>query len=169
MSYIAKTDADGVNVGPNAAVLQADLDASALTCTIDYDVFQAGQTIIIDQEHMLLTARGTTPTFAARGGDDTDAAVHYSGARVREKNGKTVLSHTFDGSTWLSQINVGADNDIMYEIEIDGVRSRGRSLTVSSSLSDDFPFVRYKPTAGTVIKVIAWCWSVGNVWAEFKS
>ena len=164
-AYIAKTDADGVSVGPNACILMGDLDASADTVTMDYDVFQASSIVIIDQEHVTLSARGLSPVFS-RGADGTTPAIHYQGARARLKGGKEVLSHTFDGATWLSQINVGADVEMMYVVEVDGVEFRPR-MTTTMRLHDDFPFIRYKPAAGVTIKVKAWTWVPGNVWAEF--
>ena len=166
--FIARTDGDGVQSVSNASLLTADLNASDLTASIQYDVFQIGNTIIIDQEHMLLTTRSTTLTFAARGADSTVAAAHLLGSRVREKLGNTILSHTFDGATWLNQISVGADVEFMYAVEVDGVRSRPRLLSTSLLLHDDFPLPRYKPAAGVVMKVVAWTWVTGNIWAELS-
>lgn len=165
MSAIAKTGGDGVAVGPNACVLQADMNTTDLSATMDYDVFQAGDTVIVDQEHLLVTARGTTLYFT-RGADGTTPAVHYAGARVRLKGGKEVLSHTFDGATWLSQVCVGGDVEMQYAVTEGGVEERVR-ITNVNKLGDDWPRVRVKPAAGTILKVIAWTWVPGNVWAEF--
>ena len=165
-AWIAKTSGDGVFVAANATLLTAALNISDLSASVQYDVIQAGKTAIIDQERLLVTARGTTLTFAARGAESTTPIAHESGARVRESLGATILSHTFDGATWLSQINIGGDIELMYAIEEAGVRGRAR-MTSEFVRLNDFPFVRYKPSAGVVMKVVAWTWVGGNVWAEF--
>jgi len=154
MLYAAKTGPRGVQVQYNMTALAVNLAQGATEMQISADIFANSTVVTIGEEDVTVTARGTTATIT-RGTNSTSDVYHASGQLVRKVGGEEILSHTFDGSTYLSAIRCGAPCEAFFAIEIDGVIIYAAQQT-PYQLELFFPMARYQPANNTVIKVLAW-------------
>ena len=171
MQSIAATAEDGVLVATNADNLSGGIESEP-TIQVNSDTFDADDVVIIDQERILLgvDAGSGLYTGCTRAHESTDIADHVSGSNVFLKGGKVVLTKTFNGSTMLSRIRVGAmERDAVFALMIDGVIKYRVACSPWSELEKPFPFRPYTPAATTVIKVICWTFAPVNVSAVMES
>ncbi len=172
MQSIAATAEDGVLVAANADNLSGGIIASQESLVINNDTFDNDDVVIIDQERILLGGSDSAGTYNSntRAQESTTAILHVTSSNVLLKGGKVVLTKTFDGSTMLSRIRVGAmERDAVFALMIDGVIKYRVACSPWSELEKPFPFRPYTPAATTVIKVICWTFAPVNVSAVMES
>ena len=172
MQAIAATGEDGILVATNADNLSGGISAGESSLVVNASPFSAGNIVIIDQERILLgvNAGGGTYSSNTRGYESTTGAAHVTSSNVFLKDGTTVLTHTFDGSTLLTNIRVGAlERDAAFALSIDGTIKYRVNCSPYGELEKPFPFRPYTPAANTVIKVICWTFAAVNVSAVMES
>jgi len=170
MQIIASTDGRGLYVEKNADNLSGSINDSQTTIVVTQDTFDDGDTVTIDQEDIIIgSGPGPTYTGCTRGANGTTATSHNSSANVLLADGTTLLSHTFNGSTYLSAIRVGCREAVgVFGIKIDGTLKYQWTATLEN-LEKIFPMVKWLPPNGTVIEIVVWTWSGGNYFAEMQS
>ena len=144
-------------VQANASVLAGTLAQGATTVTVVHDIFSPGQDVRIGEEKVTLGSSGDNLTFTGctRGAGGTSDSAHDSGQEVLAASGTELLSHTFDGGTYLSALRVSANVQFTCGIEQDGeLRYMPRSS--HSQMELILPTVRYQPAASTAFRVLAW-------------
>ena len=144
-------------VQANATVLDGQLAQGSSTVTVAHDVFTPGQDIRIGQERITLGTSADNLTFsgctrAAGGTTDTD---HGDSQEVLAWSGAELLSHAFDGDTYLSALRVSANVQFTCGIEMDGVL-RYMPRSSHSQMELILPTVRYQPSDTTTMRVLAW-------------
>ncbi len=168
MQTVAQTGARGKVVSHNAANLAQALSLGAATMYLDTDCFSDNDVVTVGEEDILITSHGTTCTVT-RGQNGTSDTDHETGANVRLAAGTELLSHSFDGSTYLSAIRCGGESEAAFGIKIDGT-IKYIALSSPHQLELMFPMARYQPGNGTTIKVLVWSWQNEAVfWAEMQS
>jgi len=175
---LATTGEDGKLVTQNAENLSGAINSSQVSITFNSDLFDNGDVVVLDQEHILIggDAGGGVYTACTRGYESTTKASHINGTVGFKKGGTEVLSHTFDGSTFLRLIRVAShEKDCTFAIKVDGVIKYRVTCSSYGVLEKVFPIMK-TPAANTVIKVIAWSAPVSagglaqaNVDAEMQS
>ena len=172
MNIIASTGEDGTLVTANMSNLSGGVTAGQTTITVNDDVFGEDDVVIIDQERILLGTDNGDGSYSGctRGYESTTAAAHDSSSNVRLKDGSTVLTKTFDGSTQLSLVRaIAMERDSMFALEVDGTVKYTTALGPYEGLEKVFGSVPWQPNSGTVIKVLCWTLSSVNVFAEMQS
>jgi hypothetical protein len=168
MQIITQTASRGKVVSRNASILAQGLAQGAGTMYLDSDCFSDNDVVTVGEEDILITSHGTTCSVT-RGQNGTSDTAHESGANVRLAVGAELLSHNFDGSTYLSAIRCGGEVEAAYGIEIGGT-VKYIALSSPHQLELLFPMSRYQPANGTTIKVLVWSWKPEAVfWAEIQS
>ena len=168
MQLVAQTSSRGKVVSQNATRLTAALAQGATTMYIADDIFSNNDVVTVGEEDIKITSAGTTCTVirAQNGTTDTD---HADGSNVRLASGTELLSHSFDGSTYLSAIRCGGEVEAMFAIEIGGT-IKYIATSTPYQLEVFFPMSRYQPADSTTIKVLVWSWVEEAVfWAEMQS
>ncbi|RKY24692.1 MAG: hypothetical protein DRP79_07415 [Planctomycetota bacterium] len=168
MQLIAQTGPRGKVIQQNATRLAQALAQGSTTMYIEKDVFSDNDVVTVGEEDILITAHGTTCTVTRAQNGTTDSA-HASGANVRLASGAELLSHTFDGSTYLSAIRAGGELEAALGIEIDGT-IKYIAATSPYQLELFFPMNRYQPANNTTIRVLAWIWvDEAVLWAQMQA
>ena len=168
MQTIAQTSSRGKVVSQNATNLSQALSQGATTMYLEADCFSDNDIVNVGEEDILITSHGTTCTVT-RGQNGTSDTDHASGANVRLSTGMELLSHNFDGSTYLSAIRCGGEVEAAFGLEIGGT-IKYIALSSPQQLELLFPMTRYQPGNGTTIKVLVWTWQSEAVfWAEMQS
>jgi len=168
MQLVAQTGPRGKVVSQNATRLAAALAQGATTMYIAEDIFSDSDEVTVGEEDIRIDSAGTTCTVtrARNGTADTD---HTDGSNVRLVSGTELLSHSFDGSAYLSAIRIGGDVEAMFAIEIGGT-IKYIAASTPYQLEVFFPMSRYQPSDSTTIKVLVWSWVEEAVfWAELQS
>ena len=172
MQSIAATGEDGTLVSQNADNLSGQISATQTALVVNADTFDAGDVVIIDGERILLgvDAGGGSYTGNTREYESTTGVLHVTSSNVYVKDGTTVLTKTFDGSTLLSRVRVGAmERDAVFALSVDGTIKYRVACNGYSELEKIFPFRPYTPASGTVVKVICWTFAAVNVSAVMES
>ena len=168
MQTIAQTASRGKVVSQDATNLSQALAQGATTMYLDVDCFSDSDIVTVGEEDILITSHGTTCTVT-RGQNGTSDTDHADGANVRLAAATELLSHNFDGSTYLSAIRCGGETEAAFGIEIGGT-IKYIALSSPHQLELLFPMARYQPGNGTTIKVLVWSWQPEAVfWAEMQS
>lgn len=172
MQVIVATGEDGLLVAANADNLSGGITAGETALVVNSDTFDADDVVIIDQERILLGVDAGSGSYTGntRAYESTTGASHVTSSNVFLKEGTTVLTHTFDGSTLLSKVRVGAlERDAVFSLMVDGVVKYRVACSPDGELEKSFPFRPYIPDSGTVIKVICWTFAAVNVSAVMES
>ena len=143
MQSIAATAEDGVLVAANADNLSSGITASQVALVVNNDTFDDADIVIIDQERILLGGSDAAGTYATctRAQESTTGIIHVTSSNVLLKGGTAVLTNTFDGSTMLSRVRVGAlERDAIFALMVDGVILYRVACSPWSELEKPFPF-----------------------------
>lgn len=168
MQTLAQTSSRGKVVARNAANLSQALSQGATTMYLDADCFSDNDVVTVGEEDILITSHGTTCTVS-RGQNGTSDNDHAAGANVRLASGTELLSHSFDGSTYLGALRCGGEAEAAFGIEIDGA-VKYVALSSPHQLELFFPMARYQPAGSTTIKILVWSWQSEAVfWAEMQN
>ncbi|HUU29389.1 MAG TPA: hypothetical protein VM123_16420 [archaeon] len=168
MQLAAQTGPRGKVVSQNSATLTQALAQGATTMHIAEDIFADNDLVTIGEEDILITSHGT-PSTVVRGQNNTQDTNHANGQNVRLSAGTTLLSHSFDGSTYLSAVRCGGEIEALFGLEIDST-IKYIAISTPYQLEVLFPMARYKPANNTVIKVLVWTWAAEAVfWAQYQS
>jgi len=141
----------------NAARLAASLSQGATYLTVTEAVFSPGQSVRLGEEQITLGSSPDNLTFTGctRGAGGTLDAGHAAGQEVLAAAGAELLSHTFDGSTYLSAVRISANVQFTAGIELNGtLRYMPRSS--HSQMELILPTARYQPAGATTLRVLAW-------------
>ncbi|MBW7996021.1 MAG: hypothetical protein FVQ81_05490 [Candidatus Glassbacteria bacterium] len=155
MQFITSVAAKVVKA--NATVLDGALAQGATTVVVAHDVFTAVQSVRIGEEQITLgsTSDNLTFTGCTRGAASTTDTDHADGQEVLDADGAELLSHTFDGSTYLSAIRISANVQFTCGIEQDGtLRYMPRSS--HSQMELILPTARYQPAGSSILTLLAW-------------
>lgn len=155
MQFITSVAAKVVQA--NATVLASTLAQGATTVAVVDAVFSPGQDVRIGEEQITLGASSDNLTFTActRGAGGTTDSAHGSGQEVLAASGAELLSHSFDGNTYLSALRVSANVQFTCGIEQDGVL-KYMPRSSHSQMELILPTVRYQPSASATFRVLAW-------------
>ena len=120
MQFITSVAAKVVQA--NATLLEGSLAQGATSLTVADTVFSPGQTVRLGEEKITLGSSSDNLTFTGctRGAGGTTDADHAAGQEVLDSGGTELLSHTFDGSTYLSAVRLSANVQFTAGIEVDG-------------------------------------------------
>lgn len=172
MSVLASTGEDGVTIGLNASNLSADIGTDDADLIVATAAFSDGQEIVINQEHILIgTVSGAGPqtlSGCTRGYNGSARAQHLASSNVYKHNGTELLTKTFSGSEYFSLALVSGEADFKVSFMWSGTKRFSR-ITLDNPYVF-YPHVRFKPSAGAVLKILVWSWSLSaNFFAEMSS
>ncbi len=155
MQFITSVAAKVVQA--NASVLASTLAQGATTVTVVHGVFIPGQGVRVGEEQITLGSSSDNLTFSGctRGAGGTTDSAHDSGQEVLAASGAELLSHTFDGSTYLSALRLSANVQFTCGIEQDGVL-KYMPRSSNSQMELILPTVRYQPAGSTTLRILAW-------------
>jgi len=155
MQFITSVAAKVVQA--NATLLVGSLAQGATSLSVAEAVFSPGQNVRLGEEQITLGSSADNLTFTGctRGAGGTTDAGHGAGQEVLTAAGTELLSHTFDGSTYLSAVRISANVQFTAGIELDGtLRYMPRSS--HSQMELILPTARYQPAGSTSLRVLAW-------------
>jgi len=151
MQYAAKTSS--FRMTPNMTTLNGAIDDSVTTIIVSADVFSNGNIIVVGGEQITLgtSGDGLTYTGCTRDGGE-GAEAHADGQEASLYGGTAIVSHTYDGTTYLNVYHGSANVEAMFVNVIDGVEIL-RSRTGSDNTDYCKPVARYQPGDTVVISI----------------
>lgn len=167
MLVIEHTGARGKVVEQNATRLAQELGAGETMMYVEDDIFTAGDIVTVGEEDIRIDTAGATCTVT-RGMNSTTDADHPAGGNARLASGRELLSHSFDGATYLSALRCGGEAEAMFALEVAGTVSYVCAST-PYQLEVFLPMNRYQPAGGTEVRLLVWSWQTEAVfWAEMQ-
>jgi hypothetical protein len=168
MQFITSVAAKVVQA--NATLLDGGLAQGVTSLTLAHAVFSPGQSVRIGEERITLGSSGDNLTFTGctRGAGSTTDTDHAAGQEVLAASGTELLSHTFDGSTYLSAVRISANVQFTAGIEQGGVL-RYMPRSSHSQMELILPTARYQPAGSTSLRVLAWLRADEAVEADFSA
>ena len=160
MLVAAKTSS--FKMTPNMTTLATGIDNSITTVVLSDALFVEAQIVVIGGEQITLGSTGDSLTFTGctRGGGE-GAESHAAGQEASLYGGTVIVTHTFNGTSYLNVYLGSANVEAMFAILVSGVEI-SRSRTAPDNLDFYKPVARYQP-AGTTIIAIAGFLKAGAV------